>query len=97
MKEYHLKPEKLASLEDLYPEQKYCIYALDSLLKDHKGKMLFLEISFYLKQAESADPLEFLPEPERKGTGFTEKEKLRLGSMMKADTIAKLKEKLNEL
>ena len=97
MRNYNLRPEKLSSLDDLYPEQKYCLYALDSLLKDHKSKQLYLELSMHLRQAENADPLEFLPEPERKGTAFTDKEKLRLGTQMKADLIGKLKTRLEEL
>lgn len=97
MKNYNLRPEGLHSLDDLFPEQKYCIYVLDAVLKDHKGKQQFLEITFYLQQIEKTDPIEFLPKEDREGIGLSDREKRIIGESMKQEMIGKLKKKLGEL
>lgn len=97
MRNYHLKPEKLVSLDDLYPEQKYCIFVLDSIFKDHKSIQQKLEIQFYLNSIEKTEPKEFLPVADREGVGLTEHEKNLIGQSMKQELIGKLKKKLEEI
>ena len=97
MKNYNLRPEGLASLDDLFPEEKYCIFLLDSIFKDHKQTQSKLEIQFYLNSIEKSDPIEFLPKADREGIGLTDKEKRMLGESMKRELVFKLQKKLGEL
>lgn len=97
MKSYNLKPEGLHSLDDLFPEQKYCIYALDAVFENHKNKQEFLKVSLYLSQIQKTDPIEFLPKEDREGIGLNDREKRIIGESMKQEMISKLKKKLGEL
>ena len=97
MKNYNLRPAGLASLEDLYPEQKYCIFLLDSIFKDHKATQERLEVKFYLERCEKMEPKEFLPTQDREGVGLSDAEKNMIGKSMKLELIGKLKKRLEEL
>lgn len=97
MRHYNLRPEKLVSLEDLFPEQKYCIFALDSILRDFQPNKERLEIQIRLMQIEKTPPKEFLPERDRNGIGLSEFEKNLIGTSMKNELIGKLKKRLEEI
>ena len=95
MKNYDLKPKGLNSLDDLYIEQKYCIFILDSFFKDYKEKQERIELLFLLKQVEETNPIDFLPKEDREGIGLTMREKQVIGESMKKEAIQSIKQRLN--